>query len=188
MRTLLMVLLAATGQPDPAASGSPRPGSASVETLPPRAGMAEIRTPQGFIRAEGSVSASRGSGTFGVYAAGTYGGHAAPPPGPGEAGAAYGPPSAPEGAVGRPPPDRCRRERNRYLRRLLRMDGIDLEDPLALLGGLAGPSVNPDALLFSAYGLLPGVDPVRPLAWDFELQGIARELAACEIGERALAR
>jgi hypothetical protein len=68
------------------------------------------------------------------------------------------------------------------------MDGIDLEDPLALLDGLAGPSVNPGALLFSAYGLLPGVDPVRPLAWDFELQGLARELAACEIGERARAR
>ncbi len=187
MRTLLIVLVAVAGPARAQAPGGTiRSDRGTVEILPPRAGSAEIRTPEGFIRAEGPTPAVGATGSFGVYTAGAYG-RAAPPPGAVAAG-----PSLGEGqqvglgpwgeAPARRTPDPCRNERRRYVVRLLHMAGIDVEDPLAFLEGLAGPAAYPGALLFSAYGLLPGVDPIRPLAFDFELQRLARELARCAKG------
>ena len=176
MRTLLWLLLGATaGQGEPAAP-APRAG-ATVEMLPQRGGRTEIRTPQGFVRVDDPRGAASGSGTFGVYPAGAYG--RTPPP-PGSAAEVASREPAP-----RPAADPCRRERSRYLRRLLQMDGIDLDDPLAVLDGLSGPEGYAGAALFSGYGLLPVVDPIRPLAWDLELRSLARDLAACAAGARA---
>ncbi len=89
--------------------------------------------------------------------------------------------AAPALAPGAPREDPCRSERSRYVRALLRMAGIDLEDPLAFLDGLSGAQTQNTAL-FSAYGLLGGVDPIRPLAWDLELRSLARELTRCGRG------
>jgi hypothetical protein len=77
------------------------------------------------------------------------------------------------------PPDPCRRERSAYLRQLLRATGVDLDDPLALLDGLAGPGGYDAAELFTPYGLVPGVDPIQPLAWDSTLRTLANDLARC---------
>ncbi|MFL5274627.1 MAG: hypothetical protein ACJ79E_21435, partial [Anaeromyxobacteraceae bacterium] len=83
-------------------------------------------------------------------------------------------------AAPRPPPvDPCRRERSAYLRQLLRATGVDLDDPLALLDGLAGPRGYDAAALFTPYGLVPGVDPIQPLAWDSTLRTLANDLARC---------
>jgi hypothetical protein len=75
--------------------------------------------------------------------------------------------------------DPCRAPRSAYLRQLLRTTGVDVDDPLALLDELAGPRGYDAATLFTPYGLLPGVDPIRPLAWDSELRRLARDLVRC---------
>jgi hypothetical protein len=62
------------------------------------------------------------------------------------------------------------------------MIGIDLEDPLGFLDGLAGSEGYSGALLFTPYGQLPVIDPIHPLAWDLELKSLARELASCQRG------
>jgi hypothetical protein len=80
--------------------------------------------------------------------------------------------------------DPCRAPRSAYLRQLLRTAGIELDDPLALLEGLAGARGYEAAALFTPYGLLPGIDPIRPLAWDSELRRLGRELTRCAAGER----
>jgi hypothetical protein len=67
------------------------------------------------------------------------------------------------------------------------MTGVDLDDPLAFLDGLAGPGGYQGALLATPLGVLPGVDPVRPLAWDAELRSRARDLAACARASAAAA-
>ena len=190
MRALLALAALALPAAPPAATAPPggtvRSDRAAIEVLPPRPGPAEVRTPEGFLRMDGPPAS--GMGSFGVYRA--SGGRPAPPaaepsarPG-GEAGSGAGQ------AGGPPPsgPERCRAERGRYLRRLLRSVGIDLADPVSFLDALGGPGASSSALLFSAYGLLAGVDPIHPLAWDFELQGLARDLAACAAGESGRAR
>ena len=171
MHTLFVLLVAAAG-------------GAQVESLPQRAGPAEVRIPEGFIRVEGGGAAA-GRGSFGVYPAGAY--RSSAPPAQVVAPSGEAAPRAPDEAPARLA-DPCRRERNRYVRRLLRMDGIDVDDPLAILDGLSGPAGYSGSLLFSAYGLLPGVDALRPLAWDFELQSLARELSACAATARASPR
>jgi len=187
MCTLLIALVLAAGPRDPAAGTSRRPATPTLETLPARGVTAEIRTPEGFIRLEGAARPTSGSGAFAVYPAASYS-RAAPPPGSEDGAAGEATPQAPDEAAPPPTPDPCWRERNAYLRRLLRMDGIDLEDPLALLDGLSGPAGHANRLLFTAYGLLPGVDPIQPLAWDFELRSLARELTTCAAAARAAPR
>lgn len=178
MRPLALIFLAAlpAAAQQQAVPGAVRADRAAVEVLPPRAGAMEIRTPEGFLRVEGGALAA-GTGTFGVYPAGSRA------PAPPALVARAAPAQAPD-ATAAPvrPAERCRPERARYLRRLLYMSGIDLEDPVAFLDGLAGREGAPEALLFTAYGLLPSVDPIRPLAWDFELQSLARELTGCQRG------
>ena len=189
MRALALALALAAAAPtpaaaQPAAAGAVRADRAAVEVLPPRAGASEVRTPEGFLRVEGGTIGA-GSGSFGVYPAGAYAGAAhlagaRPPPPPA---AAAQPPRRELADAGAPGPDldRCRAERTRYLRRLLYFAGIDVDDPLALLDGLAGvPGVAAGPFLFTVYGPLQGVEPLRPLAWDQELRSLGRELAACQ--------
>jgi hypothetical protein len=121
----------------------------------------EIRIPEGFVKAEASptrtatkTSTSTGSSTSS--------------PAPAE-------PSKPRD----PAADACRDERSAYLKRLLHMAGVEVDDPISFLEGLAGPGGYQGALLTTPLGVLPGVDPVRPLAWDQELRSRARDLAAC---------
>ncbi|GEJ55277.1 hypothetical protein [Anaeromyxobacter diazotrophicus] len=178
MRPLALILLAAlpAAAQQQAVPGSVRADRAAVEVLPPKPGATELRTPEGFLRLEGGPPLA-GTGTFGVYPAGSR----MPPPPALVAGAARA--QASDAAVAAPPAkpgEPCRPERARYLRRLLYMSGIDLADPVGFLDGLAGREGAAGSFLFTAYGLLPGVDPIRPLAWDFELQSLARELAACQ--------
>jgi hypothetical protein len=68
------------------------------------------------------------------------------------------------------------------------MTGVEVDDPLAFLDGLAGPGGYQSALLATPLGVLPGVDPVRPLAWDAELRSRARDLAACARASTTAAR
>ena len=164
----------APAQPS-ASGGSVRSDRMAVEVLPPRAGN-EIRLPEGFIRLEGSRAAPAGLASFGTYRAvpaasyqAVASGAAAPPGGYGSV------PPAPPG----PTRDPCRAERSRYLRRLLYMSGIDLDDPLAFLEGLSGPNGYPAQYVFTTIGFLPGTDPIHALAWDQELRSLARELTAC---------
>jgi hypothetical protein len=127
----------------------------------------------GFVRTtEGALELTGSGSFFGVYRPQRV---EAPPPEGAEATPRPGPAAAAA--------DPCRAQRSRYLRALLRMTGIDLDDPAAFLDGLAG-APSRSAQLFSAYGLLAGVDPIRPLAWDFELRSLARELARCGAGAR----
>jgi hypothetical protein len=175
MRSLALLLLLASfpASAQQAPLGTVRAGRAAVEVLPAR-GAAEIRTPEGFIRAEGPALAA-GAGTFGVYPAGS---RMPPPPALLTAAAR---PQQDETAAPARPSDPCRPERSRYLRRLLYAIGIDLEDPIAFLDGLVGREGSSSGpLLFTAYGQLGMVDPIHPLAWDLELKSLARELAACQ--------
>lgn len=197
MRSLAVALALAAALPaaaQQAAAGAVRADRAAVEILPPRAGASELRTPEGFLRVEGGMIGAS-SGTFGVYPAGAYGagtstggvtggayGAGARPPPPSVAAA---PQPQPELAPAGPPAglERCRPERTRYLRRLLYFVGIDVDDPLALVDGIAGaPGAASGSFLFTAYGALGGLEPLRPLAWDQELRSLGRELAACQRG------
>lgn len=179
----------ASPAPPAMAGGSVRSDRMALELLPPRAGN-EIRTPEGFIRLEGSGAAPASLVSFGTYR----------PVPPQVTAAAHGTPvvartdaveeasggdgSAPSAAAS-PAREPCRVERSRYLRRLLSMSGIYLDDPLAFLEGMTGAGGYPAHYLFTAVGLLPGSDPIRPLAWDLELRSLARELAACsQAGDR----
>lgn len=83
----------------------------------------------------------------------------------------------------------CYEQREAYAKRLLEIAGIeDVEHPLALLEALNGtPGLSP-WVRFNLFGLptggpwggaVAGVEPLRPLAWDDDLQYVARELSAC---------
>lgn len=169
--------------PPAMAGGSVRSDRMALELLPPRAGN-EIRTPEGFIRLEGSGAAPASLVSFGTY-------RPVPPqvtaaargtPVVARTEAAEGTPGGDGGALSAaasPAREPCRAQRSRYVRRLLAMSGVDLDDPLALLEGMTGAGGYPAHYLFTAVGLLPGSDPIRPLAWDLELRSLARELAAC---------
>lgn len=121
----------------------------------------EIRIPEGFVRAEASSTATPSPAT--------------PPPSQARDPA---PVRDPRGQ-GSAPADACRDERSAYLKRLLHMAGVEVDDPISFLEGLAGPGGYEGALLTTRLGVLPGVDPIRPLAWDQELRSRARDLAAC---------
>lgn len=174
MRPLLclaLVLAPLTSHPQSGPAGVVRSGEAWMEVLPSRPTPGELRTPEGFMRLEGSTApVLSGSGSFGIA---PYARRTAIPP-PEVVGAA---PAGRERVA--PAADPCRAERERFLRRLLAMQGIDLDQPIELLEGLSGGAAGGGPLLFSPYGLLPGVDPIRPLAFDLEARSLARELAAC---------
>ena len=121
--------------------------------------VVEVRVPEGFVRAEADAPSATSNRS----------------PSPTSSPS----PSSTSAGTSMPAPDPCRAERSAYLRRLLQMTGVDLDDPIALLEGLAGPGGYQGALLSTPLGVLPGVDPVRPLAWDAELRSRARDLAAC---------
>ncbi len=189
----------AAARGDDAAGGRIESDQARIEIL--RAGgQREIRTPEGFLRVEDPPEPGDEDrlGSFGTY-------HAAvlmpDEPGddaldvaarperparsirPGEAPLEAPPPVRRDGLVDTTAPvagaDPCRPQRARYLRRVLRMSGIDVDRPIELLDGLAGPASQGGTLLLGGY-LIPGFDAVRPLAWDQELRSLGRDLATCE--------
>jgi hypothetical protein len=148
----------------------------------PLAGAAEIRVPEGFVRSEQIAAPPRAGRTPPVAVVR----EARAPEQRAEAGAAAGgDESARPGAAAA---ERCRPERSRYLGRVLRLAGVEVDDPLAFLEGLAGPAGLAPALLYSPHGLLPGFDPIRPLSYDFEARNLARELAECARAAAAPAR
>ena len=177
MRTLVAVILLGGAAAGSAAEGAVRPEEVALESLPQRG---EIRTAEGFIRAEGPDPGGA-PGSFGTYHP------AARRPAAHPGGAAAVPvdaaPAELAAAERRARTDPCRPERDRYLRQLFRAAGIDLERPGALLQALAGPGGYTGEYLFTAYGLLAGLEPMRPLAWDADLRLAADELAEC--GEQA---
>jgi hypothetical protein len=164
----------------------------SIELITP-SGQREIRTPEGFLRVESDEPDDPSSSTMGSF--GTY--HAAvlapsesgvqvvdADPSPADAAPAEpAPPLRRDGMFDTSAPtagaDPCHAQRNRYFRRVLRMSGVDVERPLELLDGLAGPGSRGGNLLIGGY-LMPGVNPIQPLAWDQELRSLARDLATCE--------
>ncbi len=165
-------------------SGTVRSDEVTIEVLAPSSGQ-EIRTPEGFIRAEGAGPDERAAGSFGIFrSAARGGGEAAAASTPGQLPAPLPASGAASGTWAAPPPpgadDGCRAERERYLRHLWHSAGIDVERPLALVKGLSGQAWYGDDVL--AAGSIAGVDPIRPLAWDAELRSLARDLVACRSG------
>ena len=82
----------------------------------------------------------------------------------------------------------CYVEREKYVKELFRIAGIDteVEHPLALLEALGStPGLSP-WVRFNMFGMPGGgpwgatwIDPVRPLAWDDGLQWAGRDLERC---------
>lgn len=198
MRTLSALLVTccvagwdpATARADDAPTGGRiESDQARIEILRP-GGQREIRTPEGFLRVEDPAEPGDGArlGSFGTYHV------AALPPdaGDGAIDVAAPPVEAPleppprvrrDGLVDTSAPvgggDPCRPQRARYLRRVLYMSGIEVDRPLELLDGLAGPVSQGGNVLAGGF-LLPGFDAVKPLAWDQELRSLGRDLATCE--------
>jgi hypothetical protein len=165
--------------------GFVRSDDTTIEILPPTSER-ELRTPEGFLRIEeGEADDGSASGAFGTFRA-TAG--AATPDGDaqggiGEGAATAGPPAGTRPRAALAAVDPCRGHRQRYLQRLMRLAGVQLERPLDVVEGLSGPAgYRLDAL---SAGMLAGADPLRSLAWDSELRSIARDLAACTAGGAA---
>jgi hypothetical protein len=59
------------------------------------------------------------------------------------------------------------------------MSGVKVDRPLELLDGLAGPGTVGSNVLATGF-VTPGIDPLKPLAWDQELRSLGRDLAACQ--------
>lgn len=193
MRTLLVVLLASSAWPAAwADDGADRGGQidtdeGSIEIVRPHHGRV-IQTPEGFLRVEDGpdLDKSPGLGSFGTYRATSVASRSDPDLGSTGSGAAEQPehvPVRPDGMVDTTAPvpgaDPCRPQRGRYLRRLLEMSGVKVDRPLDLLDGLAGPNAAGGNVLVSGW-VTPGVDPLKPLAWDQELRSLGRDLAACQ--------
>lgn len=195
MRTLLVVLVTLASSAWSAAradDGVDRGGQietdeANIEIVRPHHGRV-IQTPEGFLRVEDGPDLDRspGLGSFGTYHPTSAAN--APEAGPGSTGSGAADPSErvqvrPDGMVDTTAPvpgtDPCRPQRGRYLRRLLEMSGVKVDRPLDLLDGLAGPSAAGGNVLVSGW-VAPGVDPLKPLAWDQELRSLGRDLAACQ--------
>jgi hypothetical protein len=201
VRSIILVAWCAAASAPGAARGDEAGGwiesdQAQIEILRP-GGRREIRTPEGFLRVEDPAEPGDDErlGSFGTYhpaaLAREDGGDravdvaapAARPAPPAEPPLEAPPPLRRDGLVDTTAPvpgaDPCRPQRARYLRRVLRMSGVDLDRPLDLLDGLAGPASQGGNLLLGGY-LVPGLDAVRPLAWDQELRSLGRDLATCE--------
>lgn len=174
-----------------AAGGFVESDEARVEVLAAPARVGErIEWPEGWYRVEEAGREDRSAGSFGIVPAAA---RAAPepfrelpagePPGPTAEQLGLTPGDrirAPVDPRGEGPAytleDPCREERIAYLRELLQTEGIELDDPVGLLEGIEGESF---ARGFNWYWLSLRVDPIRPLAWNSDLRGLARELARC---------
>ncbi len=186
----------AAARGDDAAGGRIESDQARIEIL--RAGgQREIRTPEGFLRVEDPPAPGDEDrlGSFGTYHPAVLvpdetgddaldvAARPARPTHPAEAPLEAPPALRRDGLVDTTAPipgaDPCRPQRTRYLRRVLRMSGIDVDRPIELLDGLAGPASQGGNLLLGGY-LIPGFDAVRALAWDQELRSLGRDLATCE--------
>nr|PZM92393.1 MAG: hypothetical protein DIU72_06710 [Pseudomonadota bacterium] len=112
------------------------------------------------------------------------------PPDPAEVAAAREAAFEPPAARSEPREDPCRPHRARYAEILFRMAGIwDAPWALDFLEAMDGSaSLLSPWIQFNLFGLpapillpslAPGVDPLRPLAWDADLRRAAKDLAAC---------
>jgi hypothetical protein len=152
--------------------GFVRGDEATIEILPPTSER-ELRTPEGWLRIEeGEADDGEAQGSFGTYRPLPE----APSSGQSDAESrAMAPPYAARAVA-----DPCRGHRQRYLLRIMRLAGVQLDRPLDVVEGLTGPAgyrLDPVVV-----GMLAGADPLRSLAWDSELRSIARDLAACTTG------
>jgi hypothetical protein len=193
MRTVLAILaITFVARPAPGrAEEEPSEVAARIETddgtieiIQPHHGRV-IETPEGYLRIEEGPDLDEGvQGSFGTYHATPVEPAAVsriavtsvePPPAPVTVG--------PDGLVDTSAPtagaDPCHAQRERYFRRLLQMSGVYVDRPLELLDGLAGPGRVGANVLVTGY-LSPGVDPLKPLAWDQELRSLGRDLAVCQ--------
>lgn len=155
-------------------------GATELLSSPVRVGV-RVDLPEGWYRVEGAGPEDRRVGSFSVVSADAFAAESAAGAGASDAAAAG--PSPAEAAAPRPAaaaaPDRCRAERDGYLRELLRMRGIDVEDPEGVLAGLSGQGFAPG--LATAW-LALDVDPLQPLAWSQSLRDRAAALARCTRG------
>lgn len=140
-----------------------------VEVLGQAVAVGErVDLPEGWFRLEEEGVEDREVGSFSIVAPSDAGDGTAVA----LASAAPAPAVPPATAKSGPP---CRAERSAYLRELLRISGVEVEDPEALLEGLdAGQG---GATGYGWFALQ--TDPLRPMAWSSDLRDRARALAAC---------
>src|SRR5512146_498818 len=140
LTTLAAVAVTLAGARAETGTGMIRSEDASIEILAPH-GDREIRTPEGFIRAEEADASGQEAGSFGIVHVRTVD-DATPTAGPGAPDARSGSgtaaarrsiPVEPSGIVDRAAPgpgtDPCHDQRSRYLQRLLTAAGIDVAEP-----------------------------------------------------------
>jgi hypothetical protein len=150
-------------------------GDGQAELLPrPMPAGTRIELEEGWLRIEEDGAEDQGVGSFTIAAAlplpeatGALPAHVTAAPAP-------EPQVSPSTAGAAPEP--CRAQRAAYLRELWRTQGIEVEDPIALLEGLQAGASGPAA---GFYWFALAADPFRPLAWSSELQSRARDLGRC---------
>lgn len=191
---LLAVVLAAPAAraQAPAGGGFVASEESRVEVLaaPVRVGE-RVERPEGWYRVEEAGPEDREAGSFGVVPATALaereeeaGPGAAPEPAArAEARLGVGPEdrlTAPADVRGEGPAyalaDPCRAERTAYLRELLRLEGIEVADPVGLMEGLEGATF---ARGFNWFWLSLRIDPIRPLSSSSNLRALADRLARC---------
>ncbi len=182
--SLLAVFAVAVVPTLPLAAGDRRAAAegARLESLPDQLREGDtIRLPEGFLRVEGPEEPGP-AGSFSVAPAEEV----LPYSCGGRCPAAIDIPPEPPPTLPPPPARRprgmglCEPERAAFLKELLRISGVEeVSDPLALIAAFTGEGAGDvPSLRFPEWGLLP-VDPVRALAWNFELQIRAHELSEC---------
>jgi len=149
-----------------------------VELLPGEArDGVTVRRAEGWYRVDGPETPGP-AGSFAVVPAGDLAPLAAARQAPKGSPAPERPPAASPARQQRSM-GLCEEERAAFLKELFRIAGVEVSDPLALVAAFTGDGAGDvPSLRFPEWGLVP-VDPVRALAWNFELQIRARELSQC---------
>jgi hypothetical protein len=140
-----------------------------------------IELPEGFLVVEEDAPDDGAVGSFGVLSSEVSAPLAPAAPAATEAPALEAPgaeQARAEAASLALPGAGCRAERSAYLSELWRASGIDVEDPVALLDGLAAGT----GAAAGFYWFALSTDAFRPLAWSSELRTRADALARCARG------
>jgi len=187
--TATLAALIALGTPSaraepPRAEGRIVSDEGRVEILgrPYRVGET-IELPEGYMRVEEAGPEDGQVGSFSVVAA-----RVVPEEEPEHIAAEAEPPAAPEPPRAASParlapaaapggPD-CRPQRAAYLAELMRLSGIEVSSPAALMEGLEAG----DGQDLGFYWFALQTDPFRPLAWSSELRSRAEALTRCVRG------
>ena len=166
-----------------AASGAAASTEGRVEILGERLPVGRrVDLPEGWFRVEEAGDEDGRVGSFAVVspaafrASGEGGGAADATLTADDAAPAASPPAAQ--AAARAAPRDCRAEQSAYLAELLRMSGIEVADPAALLAGLEGDLAPALGTLWLALS----TDVLRPLAWSSALRERAGALTRCVQG------